>query len=176
VGNLEARKNVIGLLKAFEIFCQESSEKNIKLYIIGKEGFGAREIKEFYQSMTHQSRVKFLGFVTNNELKEFYQSALALVYPSFYEGFGIPLLEAMIHQCPIITSHRTSTKEIAGDAALLVDPFRSEDIAAAMVRLVSDVNIVDQLKRQGALRVKKFTWEQCAQKTLNIYEQVGSSV
>jgi glycosyltransferase involved in cell wall biosynthesis len=116
--------------------------------------------------------VLFTGYFPSEDLAALYSAAEALIYPSLIEGFGFPILEAFACGTPVITSDRTSLPEVAGDAALLVNPDSSADLAAAMVRLVAQGGLRERLIRRGAQRVKSFTWDQTAEKTLAVYREV----
>lgn len=113
-----------------------------------------------------------LGYVNDETLHVLYAGAIALVYPSLYEGFGFPILEAMAHGTPVITSNRSAMAEVAGDAALLVNPFNSDDIAQAMARLLQDADLRQHLIRNGRQRAIAFSWNHTAQKTVHVYQSV----
>jgi glycosyltransferase involved in cell wall biosynthesis len=107
-----------------------------------------------------------LGYCSTEELRSEYDHALALVFPSLYEGFGLPVLEAMTRGCPVITSRGTATEEVAGGAALLVDPLSVGEIEAAMARLAGDLRLAEGLRRRGRERARQFRWVRCAERTL----------
>jgi glycosyltransferase involved in cell wall biosynthesis len=121
-----------------------------------------------------RDRVVFTGFIPDAELDGLMQRALFLVYPSLYEGFGIPVLEAMQVGTPVITSSTTAMPEVAGDAALLVDPHDLEAIASAMVRLSKDGALRRELSDKGKQRAKGYTWEKTAQEYLELYTEMVS--
>lgn len=170
VGNLEVRKNVSRLLRAYEEFLRRSGRKNVKLILVGKPGYGYHKIEETYSQLQYRELVEFKGFVDSEQLSSLYKNALAFVYPSLYEGFGIPLVEAMYQGCPVITSDATSTAEVVGDAALLIRPQSEVDIAQAMLELLKSENRREELKNKGYERYKKFSWEACAQATHEAYK------
>lgn len=169
VGNLEARKNVVGILNSFEIFCEKTP--GFRLLLIGKPGFGYEDIEATHQKMRHKHQVEFLGYQTAAQLRAFYEKACGFIYPSLFEGFGIPLLEAMSMGCPVITADRTSTKEVAGEAASLVCPEDFEEIAKQM-HLLLDKELRQDLIEKGLKRFKEFTWKKTAQNTLGVYSSV----
>jgi glycosyltransferase involved in cell wall biosynthesis len=119
------------------------------------------------------AHVRFAGYVEDEHLPELYRSALLFVYPSLYEGFGLPVLEAMACGTPVITSNRASLPEVAGNAALLVDPTRSEALAAAMLSIIGDGDLRQALRAKGLARARTFTWDAVAQQTIAIYRAVG---
>lgn len=171
VGNLEARKNVGRLLQAFEAYCAHQKDDETELILIGRGGYGFADIQKTHHSMRNPSKVKFLGHVTHQELKSYYQGALAFLYPSIIEGFGLPLVEAMLEGCPILTSDRTSTKEVAGDAALFVNPFEIESIEEGLTQLATQPNLRTRLAELGRKRVVHFSWSRCASQTLDAYKR-----
>jgi len=116
--------------------------------------------------------VVFTGYVSQEKLPCLYRNADLFVFPSLYEGFGLPVLEAMACGTPVITSNTSSLPEVAGDAAVLVDPYSVEDIADAMERVLTDPDLRTELSRKGKERAKQFTWEKCARETLKVYEEV----
>ena len=115
----------------------------------------------------------FPGYIADEDLPALLSGAVAFVFPSLYEGFGIPVLEAGACGVPVITSNTSSLPEVAGDAALLVDPLDVDAIAAAMQRLVTDDALRAELARRGLENVKRFSWEKCARETLAVLESVG---
>ncbi|MEL6651461.1 MAG: glycosyltransferase family 1 protein [Bacteroidota bacterium] len=137
VGTLNPRKNIENLLRAFDQFKEESDHPH-QLLIVGRKGWKYQAALDAYESMQHKDAVHFTGFVEDEELPAIYAASEALCYTPYLEGFGIPLLEAMQSETAIITSDRTSMPEVAGDAALLVDPFSVEAICVAMRRIVEE--------------------------------------
>ncbi|MCB0411252.1 MAG: glycosyltransferase family 4 protein [Bdellovibrionales bacterium] len=172
VGNLEARKNIIGLIEAFDHFCSTTS-KDFDLILIGKPGFDWENIRTKLTQLKFRNNVLVKGYVSNFELRQYYQEAQALLYPSLLEGFGIPIVEAMAQGCPVLTSYGSSTEEVAGSAALLVDPHSQEDLQKGIARLL-DKNIQQKLSSKGLQRAKNFSWQNTAQKTKAVYEWVLS--
>jgi len=117
-----------------------------------------------------------LGFVTNDDLPNLYRAADAFVYPSLYEGFGLPPIEAMACGCPVICSDRGSLGEVVGGAAAIVDPEDTESIASQLSRIAGSENLQDQLRKAGLSQAKKFDWQRAADETLAIYTRVGRNV
>ncbi|MCR4417436.1 MAG: glycosyltransferase family 4 protein [Ignavibacteria bacterium] len=170
VGNNRPHKNILLLLKAFKEFKSRNSNK-IKLLLIGKF-FNDRYMnlqKELIELNLTEDVINFT--VTDDELISLYSNALAFIYISLSEGFGLPILEAMSLGTPVITSDRSSLKEIGGNAALFVNPFSINEIVEAMEKVLID-EIRINLINNGLQRTSNFTWENCASKTLEIYEQV----
>lgn len=160
IGSLNPRKNIARLIAAFSLF--RKSGGDAKLVIGGAKGWLMDAMDEAYAASEFKTDIHFLGRVADNEVKPLLRNALALTYVPYYEGFGIPLLEAMICRLPVITSNVTSLPEIAGDAALYVDPFNIEDIAKTLGKIYSDKNLREQLVVKGNERWKLFSWEKTA--------------
>src|SRR3989338_2373996 len=168
VGTIEPRKNYETLLEAFDMLLSRSpilTKEGTKgkfdimnLVIVGAEGWKYDRIYRFWNRMKHKSQVRFLFNVTREDLPYIYSAARLFVYPSFYEGFGFPPLEAAACGTPVIVSHSSSLPEIMGDAALYIDPFNIADLARAMERLLSDSALCDTLQTQGKEKVRTFTW------------------
>ncbi|MBL0329866.1 MAG: glycosyltransferase family 4 protein [Bacteroidetes bacterium] len=173
VGALQPRKNISRLFEAFDSF--KASEKNdVKLVIVGEKYRWTKEIKETYLSMKFKEDVIFTGRLNTNDLHHFIASALAMTYIPYFEGFGIPILEAMNCDTPVITSNITSMPEVAGDAALLVDPFSVDSISKAMIYMYKDADMRQSLIEKGRKRKLDFSWDKTAdalwssiEKTLN---------
>jgi glycosyltransferase involved in cell wall biosynthesis len=168
VGNVKPHKNVRGLLEAFSLIYRYISHD---LVIVGKrEGFVTGDETVARQAETLGKRVVFTGYISDDNLKHYVAGASALVLPSFYEGFGLPPLEAMACGCPVIVSNAASLPEVCGDAALYVDPNNPRDIAATMQHLLSNEVLQDELTQKGLERVKLFSWDKCAQETLQVIQ------
>jgi glycosyltransferase involved in cell wall biosynthesis len=161
VGALHPRKNISRLFKAFDIF-KNRSGSDMKLVIVGAKYYWTDEIKQTHLGMKHKEDVVFTGRVSSPELKNILAAALALAYVPYFEGFGIPILEAMNTDTPVITSNITSMPEVAGGAALLVDPFSEDSIAEGMVRIHSDPELRKSLVEKGRLRRLDFSWDKTA--------------
>jgi glycosyltransferase involved in cell wall biosynthesis len=162
VGSLYKRKNIKNLLLAFEQFKNSSSSK-MKLLVAGRRIWWSEEIDEAYSKMKFKDEVIFTGRLPLDELAKVTAAAYALTYVSLFEGFGIPLVEAMSCDVPVITSNVTSLPEIAGDAALLVNPESADSIAEAMTRLAADSALRNSLIEKGRAQRKKFSWEKSAE-------------
>lgn len=170
-GVLKGRKNVAGVIRAFALFTKSNGTH--QLLIAGKGGSAyALSLVQLAHELGIEKRVQFLGYVTDTELAYLYSKARALVFPSFIEGFGMPVLEAMYAGLPVITSNKGSLAEVAGDAALLVDPRSPQEIAAAMGRIAGDAGLRKELTRKGLVRAGQFSWQKTAGEILEIITDV----
>jgi glycosyltransferase involved in cell wall biosynthesis len=173
VGNVKPHKNLKGLLRAFERIIGE--EKNIFLVITGKkEGFikGDKEIFKILNNRYLKDRVIFTGYMSNEDLPLLYNLADIFVFPSLYEGFGLPPLEAMACGCPSIVSKITPLMEICGDAVYYVDPYDVEDMAKGIMKVLKDNNLKEEMKRKGYERVNNFSWEKSAIEHLKLINEI----
>ncbi len=175
VGNVERRKNVLGIIKAFQRLNEEYNICDYDLIIAGQRGSGFYNISSEIRNLKLEFRkkVKLLGYVNELGKVKLYKEASLFVYPSFYEGFGFPPLEAMSYGCPVITSNCSSLPEIASDSAIMIDPYNVEDIASAMAKILTDEKLCSLMVEQGFERVKKFTWEKCAREMLDIFKELS---
>lgn len=170
IGNIKPHKNLSNLIIAFKSIKEKLSHD---LIIIGKkDGFitGDNNIMELANSM--KGRVKFTGFIENNELRQYLNQADAMIFPSYYEGFGLPPLEAMACGTPVIASNAASIPEVCGDAALYFNPYHPEDIAEKILTFISDEQLQNDLREKGLKRSKLFSWEKCAEQTIKVIEEV----
>jgi glycosyltransferase involved in cell wall biosynthesis len=168
VGNLEPRKNLERLIEAFA----RMPHKDHDLVIVGNRWYrgGAAESKA--RALGLNGRVKFKGYVDRADLPALFSGATAFIYPSLLEGFGLPVVEAMACGTPVITSNTSSMKEIAADAAMLVDPRDVRHITEALTRMAEDEPLRESLSRKGLARAAQFSWEKTARLTLNVYQEV----
>ncbi len=173
VGHLENRKNLDGILSAFEKYCEQDSE--IRLVLVGKDGFNAQSFHQRIQASKFKDRILLKGFVTDQALATLYQQARAFLFPSFYEGFGFPILEAMALGCPVLTSNFGSMKEVAGQAAFLVDPHSLESMQDGLKALHESDSQRQKLIEAGLSRVKQFTWQNTAQQVVQVYKELEPS-
>jgi len=173
VGTLEPRKNIGTLLQAFARLRVERPPDDLKLVVAGGKGWGEVRFFATMETLEMREHVIFTGFVEDDDLPDLYRGAQMFVYPSLYEGFGLPILEAMACGVPVVTSSCSSLPEVAGNAALLTDPTRPDELAAAMSALVSDDALRAELRWKGIARAKNFTWEAVARQTLAVYRAVG---
>jgi glycosyltransferase involved in cell wall biosynthesis len=171
VGNVKPHKNVERLIDAFALLRRRAVER-LKLVIIGDEISKHQTLRRAVHRHKLHKHVRFLGFVPDHTLSVLYRLTGVFVFPSLYEGFGLPPLEAMACGAPVITSNVSSLPEVVGDAALLVDPYSSEAIADAIVRVLSDSTLASCLRAKGLARAKDFSWERSVARTLEIYREV----
>ena len=169
-GGAEPRKNVRGLIQAFA-HARELRE-SCHLVIVGGMGRGVEEIQEAVRVGQLESAVIFPGHVPFEDLRALYSACAVFVFPSLYEGFGMPVLEAMACGAPVVSSNTSSLPEVAGDAALLVDPMDLDAMADAMTRVVQDRDLSADLRRRGAIRAKEFSWERSARDLLKVYRDL----
>lgn len=167
VGLLEPRKNIPILLHAFRELVDRGIQK--RLAIVGKRGWMYDNIFSTVQSLDLRDFVVFTNYVPEEELPYLYNGACLFVYPSFYEGFGLPVLEAMSCGTPVVTSNISSMPEIVGDAGLLVDPYNVRQLANAILRIVDDDDYRRSMQERGLQRAAQFSWEKTARKTINVY-------
>lgn len=173
VGTLQPRKNITRLIEAFAKLTEKEKNNDLQLIIVGKKGWQYEEILSAPGKFGVTQSVKFLDFVSDEELKVLYAHAIAYVLPSLYEGFGLPILEAYQNNCPVITSNVSSLPEAAGDGALYVDPEKVEDITKAMKKLLDDKTLRKKLIENGKKQLQKFSWEETAKETLSVLEQIA---
>ena len=174
VGALHQRKNITHLLHAFDLF-KQITDSSVKLVIIGRKAWGNKEMEAIYQGMEHGRDVIFTGSVTQEKLAEYLGATEALAYLSLFEGFGIPLVEAMYCDVPVITSDRTSLPEVAGDAAIICNPLKSVEIADAMALIINDERYRQKLIEKGRQQRKKFSWQQTAERLWDVIEKSANS-
>ncbi len=177
VGTIQPRKNYERLIEAFSMFLAKNKQKfgDIELVIIGKKGWLYESILEAPKKFGVESSVKFLDFVPDDELSIFYSSAMCFALPSLYEGFGLPVLEAMANSCPVVVSNVSSLPEIAGKAGVYVDPQNTQSIADGLLTAVRERNLMQGKSRirNGLFQLQQFTWEKAAKQTIHILEKVG---
>ena len=167
VGDSEPRKNLQRILQAVSRF-----PRSLELLIVGKKAPIDRQLASWIADAGVADRVRFAGYVAEDQLPGLYGAARAFVFPTLYEGFGIPVVEAMACGCPVITSSVSSLPEVAGDAALLVDPESTDDIAKAIGALMND-DLCTSLRGRGLERSRLFRWEEAAEKTWRVLESTG---
>ena len=175
VGNAYPHKNLESLLSVFSVL--RSRHPELSLVMVGKEDYFYRRVKAkavklgLWSEEGSSLGVVFPGYVPDEDLQELYSSALFYVFPSFYEGFGLPPLEAMAHSCPVASSNQASLPEIIGDAALYFNPYDEEEMARKLENFIADEHHRQELIGRGLERIKIFSWHACAQQTLEIYRR-----
>ncbi|HSX09825.1 MAG TPA: glycosyltransferase family 1 protein [Candidatus Saccharimonadales bacterium] len=174
VGTLQPRKNIARLIEAFSLLKDKDHKiQDLQLIVIGKKGWQYEDILEAPQKFGVENSVKFLENIQDDELNVFYKHALCYVLPSLYEGFGLPVLEAMQRNCPVVTSNVSSLPEAGGDAALYVDPNNVDDIAKKIEKVITDKKLRDEMIEKGKKQVQKFSWEKAAKETLEVLKHVA---
>jgi glycosyltransferase involved in cell wall biosynthesis len=174
VGTIEPRKNITRLIQAFAQLKKRGLPH--KLVIVGQPGWHCAPIYSEVERQGLQNEVIFTGYVPFEDLPALYSGAESMAFPSLYEGFGLPVMEAMACGTPVVTSDSSSLAEIADDAALLIDPLSVEQIAEALFRLHQEPHLREELSRRGRARAAEFTWERSARQTLDLYEEVAVKV
>lgn len=173
VGTLEPRKNLVRLLQAFHLLTQERPWEHLSLVLVGKKGWLYEDIFATRHQLGLTERVRLLDFVDDEILPTLYNLAEAFVYPSLAEGFGLPVAEALACGTPVVTTNQSSLPEVAGDAAILVDPHQPEAIAEGIVRALAQA---ERLRTAGPVQARQFSWEHAAQQILRCYREVGNWV
>ena len=168
LGTVEPRKNIIGLIEAFELACSSLSS-NYSLVIAGG-GRGWKNKKIYARALASplRDKIEFIGYVDAQDKPGLYSLSELFVYPSFYEGFGFPVLEAMTMGVPVITSNRSSLPEITNQAAYLINPNRPAEISDAIVKMLTDEKLREHFKKMGLEQIKKFSWEPAAKQWLDL--------
>jgi len=168
VGMLEPRKNIKGLIEAFYLV---QNKHDNDLIIVGKKGWMYQDIFKLVKKLKLEGEVIFTGYLPDEDLPSLYSNATCFVYPSFYEGFGIPIVEAMACGCPVITSNNSSMREVAGEAAILVNPYNVEEIKDAIEKVIYNPKEKKRLQKLGFQNVKRFNWDKMAEETINMYNK-----
>lgn len=172
VGNLQPRKNLVRLIAAYTRLRNARPEIKHQLLVVGKEAWLYDPILDFARRSRWADDILFSGYVPSSDLPMLYCGAEAMVYPSIFEGFGLPPLEAMACGTPVIVSDRSALPEIVGDAGIKVNPFDIEAIAAAMAGLILEPDVARWYGLAGIKRAERFTWSNCATRTLEVYEEI----
>ncbi|HXA52858.1 MAG TPA: glycosyltransferase family 1 protein, partial [Candidatus Acidoferrum sp.] len=168
VGAIQRRKNMTRLVEAFE-----AVDPGWSLILAGSDGYGADEVRARIAASRARARIEAPGYVSPQELAGWYARARVFAFPSLDEGFGMPLLEAFSAGLPVLTSNRSALPEVAGDAALLVDPLDTDSIAEGLRRITRDADLRAELARRGRLRAEGFRWDKAVAETWNVYASLG---
>lgn len=168
VGRLEKKKNISQLIEAFALLKQQHPELAHKLVLVGNASYGFDEVKYNISEYGLDNEVIMPGWIEERSMPDIYNAASAFIFPTNYEGFGIPLLQAMACGTPIAASNIAPVREVVGEAAVLFDPNSAQSMADQIFKLLSDQALQDQLKKQGLARVHNFSWRKCAQETLAV--------
>lgn len=173
VSTIEPRKNFERLLKAFENLPAEI-QKSFPLAIAGAKGWLNNDIHVAIDRLITRGAAIRLGYVAETDLPRLYAAAAVMTYPTLYEGFGLPILEAMASGTAVLTSNCSSIPEVAGNACQMVDPYSVEAISAGLQQILEDNMQREQLERAGLMQAKKFTWQKCVDQTIDVYEKLTS--
>jgi glycosyltransferase involved in cell wall biosynthesis len=178
-GRIGPQKNLVRIIEAFSALKTELAKEgrypDLKLIIIGDEVSRHLDVRRTVVKSGVQNDVRFLGFVSIDVLRIFYDTAKIFVFPSLYEGFGLPPLEAMSHGTPVVTSNTSSLPEVVGKAAVMVNPENVFEIMRALHRVLIDQSLRDKLKNCGYEQVKRFSWQNSVRRLLDVYCEVGSA-
>jgi glycosyltransferase involved in cell wall biosynthesis len=169
VSTIEPRKNFYSLIKAFETIAHKIDHS---LVLVGQNGWNNKDVYTLIQELNLEDRIKFTGFVMDDELNSLYTDASCFVFPSFYEGFGFTPLEAMKCGSPVVSSNASCMPEVLGDAALYFDPNSIEDMAHAMYTMIFDSQLAKEYTVKGKLQADKYSWEKTANATYDIYKNI----
>ena len=170
IGRLEERKNIIGIVDAFETLKRQHKISQ-KLILVGKFGFRGEKIKEKIDKSEYKSDIILTGHVSDNDKFYLMSNADVFLFPTFYEGFGLPILEAQSVGTPVVTSNISSMPEVAKDSAVLVDPKSPGEIVEAAYKLISDESYKNDIIEKGYQNIKRFSWEKCAEEIANIIKK-----
>jgi len=177
VGDVNYNKNILGLIKAFSGLKKQKENKNLKLVLIGKafreKGLKeTKEIRKLIGSLGLKREVRCLGWVENEDLVGIYNLASVYCQPSFYEGFGLPVLEAMACGTPVVSAKTASLPEIASEATIMIDPYNMKSIVDGLNNVLNNPLTAQMLSKKGLRQAEKFSWEKTAQKTYEVYQKV----
>lgn len=167
VGAVQRRKNVLRLVEAFE-----RTSPEWRLVLAGGAGYGAEEIAQRIAASPRRASIEIVGYVDGNRLEELYQKARVFAFPSLDEGFGMPVLDAMARGVPVLTSNRSATREVAGSAALLIDPSGTESVASGLTRITTNPALRRQLREAGLSRAAQFSWSKTVAETWQVYTEL----
>ena len=172
VGDLQPRKNQIGLIRAFARLVRAYPQLKQNLVLAGKETWFADQVHRAARDSGVADRIQFCGFVSDSDLLQLYNACDLFVFPSFYEGFGLPALEAMACGRSVVCSHTSALPEVVDGAAILFDPYALDEIARALADLLLDPELRARMERLGLQRAAHFSWQKTAQRTLEVFHDV----
>ncbi len=172
VGTIEPRKNILSLARAFDSLVESKEAFDYDMVIAGTHGWKCEGMLEEINRLPSRTRIHFTGFVRDEDKPALYNLSSLFVYPSLYEGFGFPPLEAAACGVPVITSNTSSFPETIGEGAIMIDPLRPDDLSRALREVLRDKTLRDTLSQQGEMRASKFQWKDAARKTLGVFRDV----
>lgn len=168
IGRHDSHKNIVRLV---ESFAKVASRQDYELWLVGSQEKYSSAIRQLASELAVSEKIKLMNYVPEDQLNEVINQAIALVFPSLWEGFGLPVLEAMTCGIPVITSNLSALPEVAGDAAILIDPYSVDEIADAMRVIATDTQLRQQLREAGLARSQQFTWEKTGYQTVEVLKQ-----
>ena len=168
LGTLEPRKNIETIIKAYNLF-NKCNNENIKLVLAGKKGWLYDDIFKLIKEFRIEDKVIFTDYVDDDDKPALYQGAEIFLFPSLYEGFGIPVVEAMASGTPVITSNSSSLPEVAGEAAIITDPMDYKEISRSIERILNDSELRENMINEGIKQADKFNWDESAEKLKKLY-------
>lgn len=173
IGRIEEKKNILNILKAFKIL-KENYQIPHQLIFAGRPGYGYQDIKEYWNNLPEEIKrqIQELGYIPINKMASLMRQADIFLFPSFFEGFGMPILDAMASGVPVVTSNVSSCPEVAGDAAIQVDPYNVNEIVKAVLDFVNNQKLKEEYTKKGLEQANKFSWERCARETLAAIREV----
>lgn len=173
VGSIQPRKNLPRLIQAYERLCESRPQGTLpQLVLVGNQAWLSGDTLNAIARTPHRERIILTGYVPESDLPALYTAALCFVYPSFFEGFGLPPLEAMRCGAPVLTGDRSSLPEVVGDAGLTFNPFDEQSITETLARIVNNANLRAELRAKGFEQARRFDWRETARRTLAVYEKV----
>ncbi|MBU0613175.1 glycosyltransferase family 4 protein [Patescibacteria group bacterium] len=175
IGTIEPRKNLVALIKAYNSLLLKNYKKfkDYDLVIAGKKGWKYEEIFKTIKDQKFNYKIRFLNYVSQEHKVALMKNATCFVFPTLYEGFGLPIAEAMSMGVPVITSKVSSMPEVSGDAALLIDPNKIVDIEKALAKVLANKRLREKMSKAGISQAKKFTWAKAAKETIKVYQDIG---
>lgn len=175
VNTIESRKNIEGIIQAFTELKEDNKLKDDYLVLAGKDGYRSLHILNIIKNNKYKEYIKVLNYINDQEKEFLYKNAKLILFPSFYEGFGLPIIEAQKYGIPVITSSNSSMNEICGCNGMLVNPYNINDIKFAINSLINDNKLYNKYSTIGIENAKKFTWENCALKTLGVINNLAKT-
>lgn len=168
IGRVELKKNILGMIEAYNILRQKNTAIANKLVLVGGKGFGFEKIEKAIESSPFKKDIYLKGYVAEDKKNDLWMKSSVFLFPSYYEGFGLPILEAQGAGIPVITSNTSCLPEVSGTGAVFVDPKNPREIAAALEKVLSDKILRGNLIKAGLENIKRFSWKKCAEETLKV--------
>lgn len=172
IGTLQKRKNIVNIIKAYNLYRNKNPKSKLVLIIAGNPGRGYEEIIKEYETSKYKENIKILHYISEKEKILLYKISKIFIFPSLYEGFGMPIVEAMAAGVPVITSNVSSMPEVAGSAALIINPYSVEEVSSAIEKYDLDEGLREEKIKLGYIQCQKYTWENSSKKLEKIYEEI----